>query len=273
MLKKISGSHLIFSSHKFMKDAISFNLISSILTHPEKYPDTQIFSDENDIILLNTDPNHPVLIWTSDDFNEYETLYTFLIEIFSKNSPLSLTTKKECYQFFKNKNLINEKASQYSLGVYKCKNLKPVSLNGYLSIASNKDFDLITQMIQQFYNESQPEENNPLSYYQEIAQSFINQTQTHKVWRNTEGKITSVGRIDISKNNARIGRIYTLPEERGKSYAKMLVQELTKIAFQMNLTPVLYTNYEYEPSNRCYQKIGYELLNVIPSYAIHKKNT
>ena len=84
------------------------------------------------------------------------------------------------------------------------------------------------------------------------------------------GNIVSIGHINNSENTGRIGQIYTVPTERGKSYAKMLVVELAEIILKNNLMPVLYTNFQYEPSNKCYQAVGFELLNTIYTYSVKK---
>ena len=52
----------------------------------------------------------------------------------------------------------------------------------------------------------------------------------------------------------------------------MLVVELAKITLKNNLMPVLYTNFQYEPSNKCYQAVGFELLNTIYTYSVKKIN-
>ena len=48
------------------------------------------------------------------------------------------------------------------------------------------------------------------------------------------------------------------------------VAELAEITLKNNLMPVLYTNFQYEPSNKCYQAVGFELLNTIYTYSVKK---
>ena len=50
----------------------------------------------------------------------------------------------------------------------------------------------------------------------------------------------------------------------------MLVVELTEVTLKNNLTPVLYTNFQYEPSNKCYQAVEFKLLNTIYTYSVKK---
>ena len=58
---------------------------------------------------------------------------------------------------------------------------------------------------------------------------------------------------------ASINLVYTLPKERRKHYAENLVYQVTKLAVNEGLSPMLYTDADYPASNECYKKIGYVL--------------
>mgnify|MGYP003295845058 CR=1 FL=1 len=103
MFNSINLDDKILSSEKFKKDAISFNLIPYLIKNKERYPDIRCYSDGKDCVILNTDVNHPVVVWTSSDFSDYESLSCFLYENFSDNKPLTLTTKNDIYKFFNDK--------------------------------------------------------------------------------------------------------------------------------------------------------------------------
>lgn len=272
MFKLIKHTHPILKSEKFKKDEISFNILLAIIQDYKKYPDMKCYSDEKDCFLLNTDEKHPVIIWTSSDFNRYEDLYRFLIKTFFYLSPLNLMTNKKCYQFFKSKDSINTSAHIDTAGVYECKKLNPIEFKGQIDVPTPSEKEIIFQMIKDFYYEADQDKGYSDSYYMELSNTFINQPETHKVWRDETGEIASIGRLQIVDDKARIGRVYTLPEKRGKSYAKMLVYKLTQLAFEKELLPVLYTNFDYEPSNKCYQAIGFKLLENILIYSIKKES-
>lgn len=270
MIHKIPLTHPILNSPLFKKDEIAFNIIPFLIQNQERYPDIRLFSDERDIILLNTDSNHPVIVWTSEQFDNFKMLYDFLIQTFKDNTPIQLMTKKEVYDFFNTQNLILNKNKTDILGAYHCTKVNPIPQIGTLDTAKSEELDIIKNLLLAFDKEAQPNENRPLEYYVKEAQKFIDKSDSYKVWRDETGLITSIGRLEIVDTQARIGRIYTLPNHRGKSYAKMLVQNLTKHALQLNLLPVLYTNFQYEPSNKCYQAIGFELLDTIFTYHVKK---
>lgn len=271
MFKQIQADINILNISDFKKDEISFNLIPHLIKNKERFPDIRCYSDERDIIILNTDENHPVLIWTSERFNLFNELFCFLNQRFKNNKTLSLITKKEVYELFLKQNKVIHDDKKDILGVYRCKTLKPVQTNGTLDFAKETELDIIANMLQAFVLEAQPNEHPPLDYYQKEALKFITQSDFYKVWKNKEGEIVSIGRVEFVGELARIGRIYTLPKHRGHSYAKMLVQELAHIGLKKGLMPVLYTNFQYEPSNKCYQAIGFEHLNTIYTYEIKKE--
>ena len=270
MFNSINLDDKILSSEKFKRDEISFNLIPYLIKNKERYPDIRCYSDGKDCVILNTDINHPVVVWTSSDFSDYESLSCFLYEKFSDNKPLTLTTKHDIYKFFNDKGLVADFDDIRILGVYKCEKLNHIEKRGYIDTAKPEETETIAKMLQSFDNEALPEEQHPFSFYLEKAQSFINCKDTHKVWRDKNTDITSIAYFTPVETNAKIGAVYTVPERRGTSYAKMLVCELSKIILEMNLTPVLYTNFQYEPSNKCYKAIGFELLNTICSYNVKK---
>ena len=270
MFKPIKTDDKILNSSKFNQDKITFNILISLINRKNNFPDIRIYSDDENCLLLNTDTDHPVIIWNTEDFNEYEKLYCFLNQNFSQNNPLSLMTKQSCYQFFQNKDWLENSTKTDVLAAYKCTRLNNISKTGYLDSAKPQDIDLIAQMLQKFYQEALPYEKNTFSDCLELAKSFVNYPDTHKVWKDPNGQIATIARIENANSMARIGFVFTLPEKRGYSYAKYLVHSLVEIALDMKLIPVLYANFQYEPSNKCYQAVGFELIGKVYSYNIKK---
>lgn len=52
--------------------------------------------------------------------------------------------------------------------------------------------------------------------------------------------------------------VFTNREDRGNGYAGMLCYELCEELIKQGKTPMLYADADYIPSNRAYQKIGFE---------------
>lgn len=270
MFQKIPFNHQIFTSQYFKKDEISFNLIPYLIKNKENFPSIRVYSDTQSVIILNTDINNPIIVWTRDDFFDFEQLYAFLNATFSENTHFNVMTKNSYYQFFLKKNLVPHATETRISGVYRCSQLNPVPEVGYLDHAKPEEKNSLIQILRDFYAEALPDDSHSPSHFEAQANNFIQNPETHKVWRNASHQITTIGRIEIVNTHARVGRIYTIPEYRGHSYAKMIVQNLTQIAFKKQLTPVLYTNFKYEPSNKCYQAIGFELIETVFTYELKK---
>ena len=270
MFKATNCTPEILKSEKFKKDEISFNIIPAILEKNNDYSNIQCYTDDQNVFMLNTDDKHPIVIWTSEDFTEFDKLYYFLIETFSNYSPLRVMTNKSCFDFFQSKNLILNPTETDTAGIYKCTQLNPLSFKGNLGVAHLDEKEELKNYIQAFFKEVEVNAQASETKFLKIANEFLENPQTHKVWRDESNQIVAIGRIQVVDDKARIGRIYTVPEKRGHSYAKMLVYKLTEIAFQMNLTPVLYTNFNYLPSNKFYQAVGFELLDNVMIYNLNK---
>ena len=66
MFNRIERNNKIFKSELFLKDSLAFSVMESILNDVEKYPKPKIFSNNIDCAIVNSDPEHAVIIWTAD---------------------------------------------------------------------------------------------------------------------------------------------------------------------------------------------------------------
>jgi len=80
------------------------------------------------------------------------------------------------------------------------------------------------------------------------------------LWRTPEGAIAGLaGRVDLAPFS-RITGVYTLPPYRRQGVARNLVSALASVIRADGLTPILYTDGSYAPSNDCYRKIGFQVV-------------
>ena len=264
MFKTIERTDAIFKSELFTKDAIAFNVVFSIVQNKEKYPDPKCFSNGTDCIIVNSGSKWPVIVWTSDSFNDYEKVWVFVKQEFRTNNPFKIMSKKPLYDFLVNLGNANpEKA--LVLGVYKCDKLKDIEYKGKADNATESEFPLLVDLVAQF--ETDTGEGGDADAREEAAKAYIS-SSLNKAWRNPDGKIVAIAKVNETEEYGRLGQIVTLPEERGKSYAKMLVHFLTKQVLDLGKTPMLFTDFSYEPSNKCYTGAGYELIGTIVNYDI-----
>ena len=109
----------------------------------------------------------------------------------------------------------------------------------------------------------------------EKAKKFVSDPM-HLIWRNNSGKLVATANVKTNVAHPRVGSVFTLKEERGKSYAKMLVHYLSSLVLKSGKMPMLFTDYDYTPSNRCYEAVGYRLncvmanFNPSPKYNINE---
>ena len=264
IFQEIKRDDAIFFSEPFKKDSTSFAVMESILLNAEKYPAPKIFSNFQNCVIVNSDPEHAVIVWTTDDFHEKEELYNFIKNEFCSNKIFKIMAKKNFYDALLSSKKIPPLDIQ-TLGVYSCNKLNNIFYIGHPDQATAKEVKEVAQMVVDFHIETGENKEAKLSDYLTYAQDFVTDPN-FKVWRDECEKIVAIANNRINDRHPRIGCVYTKKEERGKSYAKMLVHYLTCQTLAQGKTAMLYTNFDYEPSNRCYQAIGYRLKNTIVNF-------
>ena len=266
MFEKIERNDKVFQSDLFSKDSLAFCIIDYILSDTKKYPDPKLFSDGEKCIVVNSDPKHPIIVWTTDDFREKEKLYDFVKEEFHTNTPFKIMAKKNFYDFLVENHKIPELSIQ-TLGVYSCSKLNDIHYVGHPDHAKAEELLQIAQMHVNFNIETGENREAKLADYMDDAKEFISDPTSY-VWRDENGKIVAIAAVRANDKHPRIGRVYTQKDERGKSYAKMIVHYLSSLVLKSGKESMLFTDFDYAPSNHCYQAVGYKLnctiVNFIP---------
>jgi GNAT superfamily N-acetyltransferase len=72
-----------------------------------------------------------------------------------------------------------------------------------------------------------------------------------------------------SPRHARIGYVYTPPQERKKGYASALVAQVSRMVSEEGLVPMLYADVKNPDSNKVYRVIGYLDAGVIREIGFH----
>ena len=264
MFTPIARDDAIFKSELFLQDVLAFSVMETILNDSIKYPTPKIFSNGKDCAIVNSDPEHAVIVWTADSFQEKAELYEFIKKEFAANTPLKIMSKKNFYDYLVENRQIPELSVQ-TLGVYTCPQLNDVQYIGHPDQAKAGEVEQIARMIVGFGHETEENPQAQLVDCMENAQKYTSDPN-YLVWRDTNEKIVAIAHKRTGGTYARIGEVFTLPEARGKSYAKMLVHYLTSLSLKKGQGVMLFTNYDYAPSNRCYQAIGYQLTCTIVNF-------
>ncbi len=268
MFKEIKRDDAIFKSEALLKDEIAYSVMFSILKEAEKYPATKCFSDGKDCVMINSDPNHAIIVWTAGNFQEYGLLYDFIKNEFRLNKPFMIMAQKDFYDYLVKNQIIPELRGQktedgrdklQTLGAWSCSKLNDVPYNGHPDQAKPEEVQKVAEMMVDFDVETKEDPNAKMSDdYIKLAQKFVS-NPLYFVWRDKNEKVVATATLNVSGKYPRIGRVFTDKDERGKAYAKMLVHYLTAKVLSEGKTAMLYTDYDYAPSNRCYQGVGYQL--------------
>jgi len=75
----------------------------------------------------------------------------------------------------------------------------------------------------------------------------------------------------IIGNQAKISHVYTPVEERSKGYAANLIYHMTNDLLDKGYIPLLYTDYNYIPSNKAYINVGYEDTGILINFSCSKE--
>lgn len=263
MFDAILRDDVIFHSEAFLRDELSLNMLPSILKDTEKYPAPNVFSNHRNCVVLNSDPLHGLVVWTDDFFNEWDALFDFVKEKFS-NIPQTIVSKKSVYDAAVQAKFAS-KEDPLILGAYKLNKLNDIHYFGYSSLPTRKDFDEIVEMIKLFEKDTGIEEH----HIEEKAESHIKNQNAH-LFRNEQGKIVAFGTFALTDDYGRVGCVVVKTEERSKGYGKMLVHSLAKRIIELHKTPMIYTDFNYPASNKCYQAVGFELQNKVVSFSYQK---
>lgn len=269
-MKKIDKNSKVFELPEFQKDKYKFNLIYLMLES-----DTALFiSDEENYIIGRGTIGYPTWIWTKDNLSKEkvqeieENLKLYLTDE-EKNQ---FTCKKELYDYLVENNYkyLNQE-DYFEMGFLYCKEpKKPKLTDGYIDKGKENDLEIITNYWYSSCKEMNDWEPITIEQAKEDAKEMINSGCLY-VWKNQEGKIVTMGTYKENKGQARIRHVYTPKEERGKAYAANLIYEMTKLLLEKQLVPLLYTDYNYIPSNKAYINAGYEDTGILINFTCSKK--
>ena len=266
MYKKIEKDNKIFRSEEFMKDKYKFNLIFKNLPSP----DLELYSDEENYMICRGSKNLPTWIWSSDNFNkskirEIEELIKMYL---TDNERDKFTCKKELYDLLVERNFINLNTDDYfEMGFLIChKTKEPKVCDGILSKPTESDREVLAK----YWYDDNIEMNgiNPITMEQSMKDvgTFISDDNFY-VLRNTENKIVCMASYSTAREQAKINHVYTPTEERKKGYAANLIYLMTNDILKRGLVPLLYTDYNYIPSNKAYINAGYEDKGILINFS------
>lgn len=265
-MKQIDKNNQILQSPDFTKDKTKFALILQNLDSESLL----LYSDEENYIICRGKIGWPTWIWTKDgiDFSKVKEIELVMDQYLTDAEKDNFTCKKEFYEMLVQDGYAKLNPEDYfEMGSLSCqRTIKPRPCDGQMDIPSPNDKDTI---VQYWYNDC-AEMNGVDSISMEKAQSDVEEfltSGTFFVWRNSKGKVVCMVSYKQTSNFARLSHVYTPVEERKKGYAANLIYTLTNNLLAQGLLPLLYTDYNYIPSNKAYINAGYEDTGVLINFS------
>lgn len=269
-MKKIDSNSKVFLTDDFQKDKYKFGLILKNLSSP----DLELYSDEKNYIICRGAKNLPTWIWTKENFDSSKILeIEELIKMFLTDADKDkFICKKELYNLLVERNFESLNLDDYfEMGFLICnKTMKPKECDGILSLPTDADKDILTKY---WYDDNQ-EMNGVGTISIEKAKEEVEELLKlgkFFILRNKEGRIVSMASYSLTDKQAKISHVYTPIEERKKGYAANLIYLITNDILLKGYVPILYTDYNYIPSNKAYINAGYEDAGILINFSCSKQ--
>ena len=269
-MERIDINNKIFYSEEFQKDKYKFYLITQNL----KSESVILYSDEENYVICRGAIGWPTWIWTKDNFDitklgEIEQA----IELYLTDSDKDkFTCKKELYDLLVNVGFDKLNTEDYfEMGTLYCKQTKkPKDCDGKIAIPTIEDKPIL---VQYWFDDSQEMNGvDPISVEQaEIDVQKMLDSNKFYIWRNSNGKIVCMANYSETDGQAKLSHVYTPIDERGKGYAANLIYSMTNDLLTRGLVPLLYTDYNYPPSNKAYINAGYEDTGVLINFSCSRE--
>ena len=251
----------ILNNEEYLKEQTTFNIISLILTSKT----LEHYTDGENYLICRSNPNTPIWVWNKDDISENKVneILIKLDNMLDEDNVIQITSKEVIFKKLMEKykdiivdNYFMQKGNYLQMRVYECNNLiGPKEIIGHKERPTYEDIELLTYFqkcdledtIEEEYVKQTSKEN-----LLEIAKKHIDNPNFY-VWKVDNRIVATAGYIDN-----RVSMVFTNRDDRGNGYAGMLCYELCKEIIAQGKTPMLYADADYIPSNRAYQKIGFE---------------
>lgn len=269
-MKQIDKNSSVFNLSEFVQDQYKFNIIFKNLDSPT----LELYSDEENYVICRGSKKWPTWIWTKDNFNinkigEIEELIRLYL---TDEDKTKFTCKKELYDLLVQRGFEELNLDDYfEMGFLICRETKkPKRCDASLSIPNENDKNILVRYWYDDNHEMNGVEPITLEQAKSDVEDFI-KSGTFYVLRNNDNKIVSMASYGITGNQAKLSHVYTPVEERGKGYAANLIYHMTNDLLKKGYVPLLYTDYNYLPSNKAYINAGYEDTGILINFSCSKE--
>lgn len=258
---KINKDNIIFQSKEFEKDKYKFFIALKILADDNSC----VYSDEKEYAIMQMNKNLPIWIWTSDNINSNyvdEIIETINLHY---NKSCKIICKKEFYNLLLEKGINIDKKMSKEIGTLFCKQtITPKIIKGNMELAKITDLDVLAKYWHDDYVEME-NDNYSLAQAENDMKTMINEGNFY-ILKDEKEKIVCMARYTCINDVASINKVYSPVYERRKGYCSNLIYNLSNMLLSNGITPMLYTDFNYIPSNKAYQNVGYEKNGTLESF-------
>lgn len=240
-------------------DRYTFSVLSRVL----HYPCNVLRTDHERLILCHTTDPYPVWIWTPDDLTAADSRRAWQLakETCPPEKGFRYNMKYDLADAFIRLAAEEGQALRIATNMfaYDCPEaIAPgVPADGCLHRCTMDDLEEAARLIDSFH-EDVAQDRSDMEHCRRLAQQRI-ENHGFFLWKNAAGETVACCSLNAEDGLGCVGSVYTRPEQRRRHYAQHLVYQVTCIAAEQQLMPMLYTDADYAASNACYEKIGYVL--------------
>lgn len=254
----------VLNSENYQKDKYAYSLVDLMKTSDS----FEYLTDGEKYLVCRSTRNTPVWVWTKDGLSEYELLEVLekLESLLDKEKCEQVTSKKELFNLLVDKyknDLVDdyfmEKENYLQMRCYVC--LNPVlnkEVVGYKTRPTLEDLDLLA-----YFYKCDLEDTLKEKYVKEVSRDDLYEAANKRlnnenfyVWK-VDDEVVATASYKVEGDCARLSHVFTDRDHRGKGYAQMLVYDLCMDLKNQGKLPLLYADYDYVPSNKAYQKVGF----------------
>lgn len=155
--------------------------------------------------------------------------------------------------------------------IYSLKSVHMPSVDGQLRMAGAADVKLVAQWISEFSKSALPKAEQISDKDAKAQADDLVKNGRMAFWM-VKGKPVAQASASGTDKVARINRVYTPPENRGKGYASAVVAQLSKMQLEIGHKKCcLYADARNTQANSIYRKIGYEFAGRSSLYVLGNK--
>lgn len=251
------------------KDKLSYAVLYNVLGGDVK----KIITDHKRLIIAHTAKVFPTWIWAPDDVTEteLEQIYQTVLAEFEPITEYRFNTKYEIASYLINRLQEDKKGGwkiTLNIAAYECHEPKAPEqkVDGYLEQMDSSQLELAIKMIEEasiaIGDVVLTREESEKAAREQLARKVL------YLWRNQESKPVAFCDRNTDDNYVKVSQCYTVLEERGKGYAAQMIYEICRDIVDNGQIPMVYADADYVSSNRCYQKIGFELKGRIATIGV-----